>query len=166
MSEENTSTEGEKKAEFKAPGSQEEFDRMVADRLNRERAKFADYDDLKAKAAKFDEADQASKSELQKAIERAESAEKALTPAQSQVARLEVALEKGLTATQAKRLVGSTREELSADADELLADLGAKPGAKPKQDPKKLHSGSSGSGDQTTGKERAAAALRQLRGTN
>jgi len=38
-------------------------------------------------------------------------------------ARLKVALEKGLTATQAKRLVGDTEEDLSADADELLADL-------------------------------------------
>lgn len=43
-------------------------------------------------------------------------------------ARMRVALEKGLTATQAKRLVGDTEDELLADADELLADLG---GAKP-----------------------------------
>ena len=34
--------------------------------------------------------------------------------------RAEVAHEKGLTADQAKRLVGTTREELAADADELL----------------------------------------------
>lgn len=160
---EEVKTEAEKAAEFKAPTSQEEFDRMVGARLERERAKYADYDDIKAKAAKFDQADEASKSELQKERERAEKAEKDLTPAQQQVARLEVALEKGLTATQAKRLVGSTKEEFAADADELLTDLGAK--AKPKPDPKKLHSGSTGTGgDQTTGKERAAAALRQLRG--
>lgn len=38
----------------------------------------------------------------------------------------EVALEKGLTKTQAKRLVGSTREELEADADELIAEFGTK----------------------------------------
>jgi hypothetical protein len=42
-------------------------------------------------------------------------------------ARLKVALDKGLTSTQAKRLVGDTEDELSADADELLDDLGAKP---------------------------------------
>lgn len=42
-------------------------------------------------------------------------------------ARMRVALDKGLTPTQAKRLVGATEEELLADADELIADLGAKP---------------------------------------
>lgn len=36
----------------------------------------------------------------------------------------EIALDKGLTKTQAKRLVGTTREELEADADELLASWG------------------------------------------
>lgn len=39
--------------------------------------------------------------------------------------KLRVALKKGLTETQAKRLVGSTQEELEADADELLKDFGA-----------------------------------------
>lgn len=39
--------------------------------------------------------------------------------------RAEVALDKGLTVSQAKRLVGTTKEELEADADELLKDIGA-----------------------------------------
>lgn len=38
--------------------------------------------------------------------------------------RAEIALEKGLTLTQAKRLVGSTKEELLEDADALMNDLG------------------------------------------
>ena len=38
--------------------------------------------------------------------------------------KLRVAIEKGLTASQTKRLVGSTKEELEADADELLAEWG------------------------------------------
>lgn len=41
--------------------------------------------------------------------------------------RWKVALEKGLTVTQAKRLVGDTYDELIADADELVTDLGVKP---------------------------------------
>lgn len=41
--------------------------------------------------------------------------------------RLRVALDKGLTATQAKRLVGDTEDELTADADEILESWGAKP---------------------------------------
>ena len=34
--------------------TQEEVNSIVADRLNRERAKYADYDDLKAKASQYD----------------------------------------------------------------------------------------------------------------
>lgn len=41
-----------------------------------------------------------------------------------QVLRLTVALEKGLTASQAKRLVGNTKDELMADADELVQSFG------------------------------------------
>jgi len=43
----------------------------------------------------------------------------------------EVADEKGLTPAQARRLVGSTREELEADADDILASFPVTP-AKPK----------------------------------
>ena len=44
--------------------------------------------------------------------------------------RREVAEEKGLTTAQARRLVGSTREELEADADDVLAAFPITP-AKP-----------------------------------
>jgi len=40
--------------------------------------------------------------------------------------RLTVAVEKGLNAAQLKRLIGNTREELLADADELKASFGSK----------------------------------------
>lgn len=39
--------------------------------------------------------------------------------------RYEIALDKGLTRRQALRLVGSTKEELEEDADELLAEFGS-----------------------------------------
>jgi len=55
--------------------SQTEVDRIVQDRLARERGKYGDYDDLKAKAAKLDEIEQANASELEKAVKRAEEAE-------------------------------------------------------------------------------------------
>jgi hypothetical protein len=42
--------------------------------------------------------------------------------------RVEIAVEKGLSPSQAKRLVGKNREELEADADELVKDLGIEPG--------------------------------------
>jgi len=86
-------------------------------------------------ARRLSEIEEASKTEAQKAADRLAAAEKAAAEASSSLARLEVALAKGLTPSQAKRLVGSTREELEADADELLKDIGeaARPRA-PKPD--------------------------------
>lgn len=49
--------------------TQSEMNAIVSDRLSRERAKYADYEALKEKAAKFDAAEEAGKSELQKAAE-------------------------------------------------------------------------------------------------
>lgn len=54
---------------FEAITSEEQLDKLLGDRLARERAKFADYNDLKAKAAQFDQASEAAKSDLQKATE-------------------------------------------------------------------------------------------------
>lgn len=50
--------------------TQEQFDSAIRERLAREREKFSDYDELKAKAAKFDEAEEARKSDLERANER------------------------------------------------------------------------------------------------
>ena len=104
--------------------------------------------DNKAAAEKLAEIDEASKSEAQKLAERAEKAEKALFETTAAALRNEIALTKGLTPSQAKRLVGSTREELEADADDLLTDLGtaASPRA-PKPDP---NQGRSGGGPKST----------------
>ncbi len=41
--------------------------------------------------------------------------------------RAEVALAKGVPARHAHRLAGSTREEIEADADQLLVDVGHVP---------------------------------------
>jgi 5-methylcytosine-specific restriction protein A len=74
------------------------------------------------------------KSEVERLTEENAKLTQDLNAATAERARIKVALDKGLTATQAKRLVGTTEEELAADADELLADLGA--GAKPDDDDK------------------------------
>lgn len=60
------------------------------------------------------------KTEAQKLLERAEAAERRVAETETRALRLEVAAEKGLTPAQAKRLVGASRAELEADADELL----------------------------------------------
>ena len=76
--------------------------------------KFADYDDLKAKAGNATTLE-----------ERVAEIENAARDSARRAEVAEVANEKGLTPTQAKRLVGATREEQLADADELLKDIGA-----------------------------------------
>jgi Fe2+ transport system protein B len=80
---------------------------------------------LAEKARKLDEIEQANKSEAEKLAERAAQAEARATALETAAIRNQIALERGLTPTQAKRLMGATREELEADADELLADLKA-----------------------------------------
>jgi hypothetical protein len=71
-------------------------------------------------ATKLQQFEDRDKSEAQKLQERAEAAEKRAADIEARALRLEVAAEKGLTPAQAKRLVGTTREELEADAAELL----------------------------------------------
>lgn len=60
--------------------TEEDVNRIVSDRLHRERQKYEgiDLDALKEKAAKFDEMEEASKSELQKANEKAANLESEL----------------------------------------------------------------------------------------
>ena len=61
------------------------------------------------------------KTELERAQSTARQATERADKAELEVLRLQVAARKGLTAEQAKRLQGTTAEELDADADELLA---------------------------------------------
>lgn len=105
--------------------TQADVDRIVADRLRRERERFADYDDLKQRAQAAD----ASKSDLEKLAARVEAAEKKAADMEAKALRAEVAQAKGLTPAQARRLQGSTKEELEADADDLLASFGGPKGA-------------------------------------
>jgi hypothetical protein len=72
---------------------------------------------LRLKLKEFEDRD---KSEAEKLAERVDAAEKRAVEMEAAALRLEVAAEKGLSPAQAKRLVGTTRDELEADADELL----------------------------------------------
>jgi len=55
--------------------TQSELDRLLGERAVRERAKYVDYDELKAKAAKLQEIEDAQKTELQRAQDAKEAAE-------------------------------------------------------------------------------------------
>lgn len=81
------------------------------------------------KAKRFDEFEEASKSELQKAIDRAAAAEKRAADAEAARVRSEIARTKGV---DAELLQGSTEDELNAFADQLLAWRGADQPAAPR----------------------------------
>ena len=51
--------------------TQAELNAIVEDRLKRDRAKYADYEELKTKAAEYDKQTESNKTELQKATEKA-----------------------------------------------------------------------------------------------
>lgn len=112
--------------------TQADVDRLIADRLKR--AKPADYDEARKKAAEFDKLQEASQTEQERAAKAAAETEKRAEQAEARAIRLEVAFDKGLTPAQAKRLVGGTREELEADADEILVDFPVKTDGRPKGD--------------------------------
>lgn len=112
---------GEKEPKNESPQGGKTFDEEYVKKLrdeaagNRKRAQEAE-----AKVAEYEQAGASEveklTAKLTKETERADGAEK-------KAARLTVALRKGLTETQAKRLIGDTEEDLEKDADELLADF-------------------------------------------
>ena len=102
--------------------TQEELNAIVGKRLAEEKSKFADYEDLKAKASKFDEMEEANKSELQKATERANALETELNGLKKaeevRLMRENVAKETGIPSNL---LTGSTEEECKAQAEAIKA---------------------------------------------
>lgn len=97
--------------------TQDELNHIVANRVK----KYADYDELKKKAELFDKIEEANKTELQKAQERANSLQAELDATKKAVAlrdlRDEVSRSKGVPANL---LTGNTQEECEAQADQIL----------------------------------------------
>ena len=110
--------------------TQTEMNAILQDRRARERGKYADYEALKAKADKFDAAEEAGKSELQKATELAETYKKQveqLTAAASlRDLRAKVAKDTGVPEDL---LNADTEEACTAQAQAILKF--AKPGSYP-----------------------------------
>ena len=104
--------------------TQAEMDAIIGERLKRERDKYADYEELKTKAAAYDEAAEAAKSDLEKAVERAEKAEAELSEIKAERKRAEqvakAAAEHGVDAELLSRMSGDVEENaafLKAQAD-------------------------------------------------
>lgn len=132
MSEHDTTADAGDNTEdkgFKPIDSQEDLDRIIEKRLARERAKFADYEEVKAKAAKVDEIEEEKKSDLQRALDQiealkaeAEQSKAAAAQAERAVLVEKVAASKGVPA---KYLSGDSEDDLVASADAFLDDVSA-----------------------------------------
>lgn len=105
----------EKKKTF----TQEDLDRVVDDRLKRERGKYSDYEDLKKAAEELADLKAKDQTELDREKAARAAAEKERDDAKTSALRFEIAAEKGV---KSKYISGSTREELEAAADEYLKD--------------------------------------------
>lgn len=101
--------------------TQEDVNKLMGELRRTEREKYSDYDSLKEKAAQFDALQEASKSELEKALEAANTANAELDKLRKQVAHdtlvRKIADEKGVPASLLK---GNDEESIRASADSLL----------------------------------------------
>ena len=116
--------------------TQAELNAIVQKRLGEERAKYENYEELKAKALKFDELEEQNKSELQKANDKAEALQKEIDSMKKadeiRKVREEVSKELGVPTNL---LNGATKEECEAQAKDILSF------AKPKSYPSVKDSG-------------------------
>lgn len=116
---------------FTPPASQADLDKIISERLARERAKFSDYEDLKSKASEYDKVVEANKTEAQKQAE-------ALAEAQARVKEFETreqiaawkAEVSSETGVPVAALAGATKDEIQSHA-EVLKSLIAAPGRGP-----------------------------------
>lgn len=108
--------------EFKPPATQAELNAIIAQRVDRERAKFADYNDLKAKAEQFDAAQQASKTEAEKAADRLKALEQELNATKAAAMRARIQARHGISDEDAELFLTATDEQtLTKQAERLAA---------------------------------------------
>lgn len=166
---------------YTPPASQADLDRIIEGRLDRERKKYEGFDDLKAKATKWDELEDGKKTPDQKAIDEATERTKNETT-QHFLQRLvgtevkSIATSLGFNdAADALQVISAElpvkddepdTEEIKKRVEKLAAD---KPylvanGTRRREEPRRERKGTpvDGDGDGKGGKSKAAAALRQL----
>lgn len=116
MADEDDAPEGEDEDEAPQTGADDvDAMRRALAKANKEAEK------TRLKLKEYEDRD---KSETEKLAERTRDLESTLTSAQATATRYEIALDKGIPKSIASRLQGATREEMEADADELLKTLG------------------------------------------
>jgi hypothetical protein len=100
--------------------TQEQVNDLIAREKGNLQRKYGDYDDLKSKASKFDELTEAQKTDLERVTGERDTFKTTAEQTQTENLRLRVAVEKNLPAELIDRLRGGTKEEMEADADQLL----------------------------------------------
>lgn len=115
---ESPTQESEAGKPFEAITSQDALDKIVTARLARERAKFADYDELKAKAAQADQASEAQKIEAKQLADRAAAAERELEERSAQLERANVIAAHAIP-VEFQDLVSGTGEALETSAKKI-----------------------------------------------
>lgn len=102
---------------FKPITTQVEFDKAISARLAREREvlgqKYGDYEELKSRVADYE-------TQLSRYSAQVEELTGSLASTRTHAARLETAMEYGLSMELAYRLNGNTAEEIAEDAQRLL----------------------------------------------
>lgn len=101
--------------------NQADVDRIVADRLAREKGKFADYDDVKAKAAQYDEYQASQQTDLEKLQGQYEELLGKTARTEQELRITRAASKHGLSAEAAAFLYGETDEEVEDAAAKLAA---------------------------------------------
>ncbi|MCR4398940.1 MAG: DUF4355 domain-containing protein [Firmicutes bacterium] len=112
--------------------TQEELDRIIQERLAREREKYKDYADLKKAAEELKKLKESQMSEAEKLQAKIAEYERRLLEKEREAAearvetlKMKVLDEMGLPKAWAGRIFGTTEDEIRKDADELKKLLGA-----------------------------------------
>ncbi len=110
--------------------TQEEIDKIIADRLKREREKYKDYEELKKNAAEYQKWKESQMTEAEKLQAKLAEYEKTLADKELELAAIKtdalkqkILADMGLPLNVAGRIFGTTEEEIKKDAEELKALL-------------------------------------------
>lgn len=122
-------------ADFKAIETQEELDRIIQDRLSRQKEsiekQYADYETLKAEKQELETKAAAFQATIEETSASTKAHEQTLADLNAKIAgyetanlRTRIALQNGLPFDLADRLVGTDEDSIKADAERLAAFVG------------------------------------------
>lgn len=130
-----TSEQRSGESTFKAPQTQEELDDIITRRLARARRSFEKEvreeieetvrEELRAEASQEEAKEQGKWKELYEAEQqKVADLEKKIADSEIHSLKVEMLEEKGLPASAAKRIFGETKDEIAADIEEYMKDMG------------------------------------------